>query len=408
MAALLPAEARRPHVRSNGYGAFYAHGRDPRGYASSIARYEAMDKIAQYAAFSGVDPGPTNVAPSWEATGEIIAFIRNPEKFPMNRYVEWRPTDAMIGLYKVLDSAQGQRIVTDAEFDFPDGATRPEMQDNLIQFYDVPFTTNRKWYGYTLGDLTSKNQNWNVHSAMAAVTMQQAMTNRTNRFVGMMETVSNWGANAADANTLNAGAGFWDQANTINYAIRKTVNAVLLAIKRATGGMVSARDLRMVIGESAAPAIGQSKELADYVKNSYWSKFGIEGDIYGGDSSRSALARYNIPPELYGVETVLEDATIVTTPKGVTATPSFCKDGNSVCICAKIKGLPGDQVGTFAVPNFSTFQWYGYGGPLQVKTFNEPINERTLGGCEENFCEAMPAPASGFLITNILSTGSTH
>lgn len=408
--ALLPATAKRPaHVRSTaGYGAFYRHGTNPGLHHASYAHYEAVDKIAQYAAFQGVDPGPTNAQPSWEATGQIIAFLRNPAKFPINRYVQWRPTDTMIGLYKVLDSAQAYRIATDAEFDFPDGSERPQQQDNLIQSYDVPFTTNRKWYGCTIGNLTAKNQPWPVTAAMNQVNMQQAMTNRANRFVGMMETTANWGANTADANTLNGGAGFWDQADTVNYAIRKTVNAALLAIKRATGGMVSASELRMVIGETAAPAIGQSKELADYVKNSYWSKFGIQGDIFGGDASRRGLAQYNIPPELYGVETVLEDTTIVTTPKGVTSTPSFIKDGNSVVICAKIQGLPGDQVGTFAVDNFSTFQWFGFGGPMQVKTFQEPINERTLSGCEENFCEAMPAPVSGFLITNILSTGSSH
>ena len=392
---------KNPIRRPNGYGSYVAHHRSTGAHTASYDAYERMS--AQYAAATFVDPGPTNTfMPSWDATGQTIVFLRDPFKFPIRRYAYWRPTDAMVGLYKVLDSTQAYRVVSDAEYDFPDGAERPVQNDNLMGFYDVPFKTNRKWYGWALGDLTRKNCPWQIEAAQSAVTMTQATVNRTNRFVGMMETPTNWGANTADCNVLNAGAGFVDQADTNNYAIRKMVNAVVLAIKRATFGMVRAKDIRMVIGPVAAQLMGQSKEMADYVKNSYWGKAALEGDIFG------YIQEFNLPPKLYGVEVVVEDSEIVTSPKGATTAQQFIKDSNIINFAAMVQGLPGDQVGSFAVPNFSTMQWFGYGGEMQVKTFSDQINERVVGGVEENFVEAMPASQSGYCVTNALSIGSTH
>jgi hypothetical protein len=398
-----PSRILRPPTRPGGYGRITAPHHNQAAFDRQVAAYERLD--AQYAAPTFVDPGPTNTdMPSWEATGTIVAFIRDPSKFPMRRYVYWRPSDRLIGLYKVMDFNQAARIVTDAEYDWPDGMERPEGQDNLMGWYDVPFKMNRKWYGWTLGNLTIENCPWQIEAAQGAQTMQQAMTNRCNRFCGMMENPTNWGANTADANVLNNGAGYWDTADTVNYAIRKTINAVVVAIKRATNGMVGAKDLRCVIGAGAAPAIGQSKEMADYVKQAYSdSKAAIQGDIYG------SLQEFNIPPKLYGVETVIEDSTIVTSQKGAsTVTQGFIKDGNSVVITAMVQGMPGDQVGSFAVPNFSTMQWMGYGGELQSQVFQDARNERVTGGCKEIFIETMPAPVSGYLITNVLSTGPIH
>src|SRR5262245_57125273 len=75
------------------------------------ARINWDRRIAQYVA--QVEPSPTNTyPPSWDATGQVITFIRNADKFPLNSYCTYRPATTMQGLYLYLDGDQGARVVS--------------------------------------------------------------------------------------------------------------------------------------------------------------------------------------------------------------------------------------------------------------------------------------------------------
>jgi hypothetical protein len=357
-------------------------------------------RIAQYV--TEVEPSPTNTyPPSWDATGQIIAFVRDPNKFMLNNYCEFRPATMMQGLYLYLDGDQAARVPADGEYDFADGARRPEGQDELAQFRFAPYFCNRKNYPYTLGNMTRAQCPWNLEAAQAAFAMQKAITLRTWRVVTMLETPANWLGNTGDMNVINGNSGYIDTADTTNLAIRKMVNQVVLDIQLGTNGMVTENDLRQVMSPTVAAAAGQSHEMADYVKSSVWAKSTLEGNLFNRNRP------YNLPPVLYGVETVVENAVRVSSRKGAaTVAKGFIKDSvtPSVVFCAKIKGLPGDQVGPFPTPNFSTFQIFHYGGLLKLVTWTDTRNERLEGWCEEVFDEKIVAPLAGYLVTSPLST----
>jgi hypothetical protein len=365
------------------------------------APHEPLDprRVAQYV--TQVEPGPTNTyPPSWDATGQIITFIRDPNMFALNDYCKFRPATAMQGLYLYLDGDQGARVTNDAQFDWADGAERPKGQDQLAQFRYVPYICQRKDYPWVLGNLTLEQCPWQLQAAQGALVMQQAMTLRTMRVVAMLESAANWGDNTDDANDLNDGAGTWDLADTGNYAIRKTFNGVVLAVNESTNGMVKSRQLRCVVGPDLAKAMGESKEMADYIKNTPYAYEALKGKLAADNPN----TEYNLPPVVYGVQIVIEDAVKVTSPKGATTvSKGRVKDRNSAVFGSMIDGLPGDQVGQFPTPNFSTFQIFHHGGLLKSMTWNDVRNERVEGHVTETFVEAMVAPAAGYLVTNTLS-----
>lgn len=356
-------------------------------------------RIVQYT--TQVEPSPTNTyPPSWDATGQVIAFIRNPNAFRLNEYCKFRPATTMQGLYLYLDGNQGARVVSEAEFDWADGNERPKGHDQLAEFRFMPYICQRKDYPYTVGNLTRKQCPWQLEAAQAAMSMQIAMTLRTMRVMTLLETAANWGDMTDDANDINGGNGPWDGADTNNYAIRKTFNAVVLKVNESTNGMVKSSQLRCVIAPDTAKAMGESKEMADYVKNSYWARDTLEGKLAGSNPN----LEYNLPPICYGVQIVVEDAVKVTSRKGAaTVAKSRVKNANSAVFCSMVDGLPGDQVGQFPVPNFSTFQVFHYEGLLRVQSFEDTVNERLSGHVVENFTEAMVAPGAGFLVDNVLS-----
>lgn len=357
--------------------------------------------IAQYA---DVEPGPTNTyPPSWDAAAQLILFIRNPANFALNEYCKFRQAATMQGLYLVIDGDQAARIASEAEFDWADGSRRPEGQDQLLQFRFEPYICQRKDYPYTVGNLTRRQCPWPLEAAQAAMVMQQAMTLRTMRVMTLLELNTNWVSGSvthyADANDLNDGSGPYDTADTTNYAIRKATNEVVLRINRDTNAMVRGRQLRRVLAPDLAKAMGESKEMADYVKNSVWAKETLQGKLAGENPN----AEYNLPPIVYGVQVVVEDAVKVTSRKGATLAKSRVKAAASEVFCAVIDGLPGDQVGPVPVPNFSTFQIFHYDGLLKMMTWDDVRNERMEGHCTEIFTEKMVAPQSGFLVENCLS-----
>jgi hypothetical protein len=364
------------------------------------------------------EPSPTNVyVPSLDATGQIIAFIRNPDQFRFNRYVAYRKASKMVGLYMVYDRDNPARIVTEAEYAFPDGAVRPDGFENLDGFDLREYRTRRFDIPFTVGNLTRAQASWDIVAAQAAGRLQQWATLFTNSVVSLLETAANWGGvHVADANTLNGNAGFWDTGDTASNPIQKTIYAAVEAIRSDTNSMVSLKDLKMILGVSAARRIRTSREITDYIKGSPDATAQIRGEVDNPNVD------FGLPAKLYGIELVVEDAVRVTSRKTATgfnnATRTFIKEPQSAIIVSKQDGLPGDQVGDFPTPNFSTFQVFYYvgdgpesgeaakqgpSGLYTVETFADSRNLRLDGHVVTNFDRRLVAPESGYLIQNILS-----
>jgi acid phosphatase family membrane protein YuiD len=362
-----------------------------------------------------VEPGATNTyVPSWDATGQIVAYVRNPKKFRINSYVAYRPANKMVGLYMVYDKDNPARVVSEEEFNWPDGAVRPEGNNNLDGFDLKEYRTFRKDIPFSVGNLTRQQATWDIVAAQAAGRMMQYMTLTTWNVVKFLETAANWPAShVATADALSGGFGFWDTSDTNLNAIQKTIYAAVEQIMLDTNAMVSMDELRMVIGVQAARKIRYAKEVLDYIKQSPMALAQVRGELPNQN------VEFGLPAKLFGMDLIVENAVRVSSRKNAagTSTKAFIKDPNTAVILSKQDGLPGDQVGDFPTPNFSTFQVFYYtgdgnkneeksGGPsglYTVETFEDTRNKRLDGHVVTNFGDKMVAGESGFLITNILS-----
>ena len=356
----------------------------------------------------------TSVFPSFsngivpQATGYAISYIRNPAKYKLNRYAQMIEAPGTVGIYYVIDRDTPVRVVADADFArWVDGSERPTQNENNLQFTIANFTTIRRNHGTMLGNQAVEmgSRGWKIREHHVGALARQEITNRTRRVITAMETVSNWGNNTADANALNQGAGTWDKASddpaSANYnAIQKSVMEAVRRIVIATRGAVEFADLMLLVSPGCAMAMGNSAEMHNYLKSGPFSYPRLK------DQEKDFADRWGVPPKLYGLEVVVEDAVVVTdrpTSGGGVGTSAstnatFIKSDTSACIVSRVGGLDGP----YGTPNFSTVQIYWWEYLASIFSFEDRENQRLKLHCTSQYLEILAAPESGFLLTNVL------
>jgi len=338
-----------------------------------------------------------------EATGQVIAYVRKPEQFKLNKYVQLVPAPKTVGVFAKFGRDSFVRVNSDAEFAWQDGDERPKGHYHQVPFEWTEFRTFRRAYPWTLGDETIEGSTGSlpikqVYQAMAA---SIAMTNRTNRVITLLQTAGNWGSNTAAANTLNGGAGIWptgsDDPTSPNYdAIYKSLVAAAQAIHLATNAVVQPTDLVTIISPSLAKSISSAPELQNYVRE---SPFAAQFVKEGFDPQYQL---WGVPQTYRGFKIVVEDAPIVAEralASGVEATTNrtYIKNDTTAVMVAR----PGSLDGVYGAPSFSTVQIYHHGGLMEVEERNDNWNRRTEGSVSENYKEVLASNISGYLITNV-------
>ncbi len=340
-----------------------------------------------------------------QATGMVIGYIREPENFPVNSYVQLVESPETTGLYAQVDRDTPARVVTDDEFAWEDGSDRPNTPYNQLTFNFQQFRTRRRDYPFRLGmqAIRMAENTWKPLESHVGMASQQAMTNRTYRVSTLMETVSNWGNNTSDANTLNNGGGTWDKASddptSANYnAIKNSISQVQINIGLATNNVVKRKDLRTVISPNLAKAIGNSPEIHNYVKYGPFAKDSIQGDLFEA---------VGVPKVLYGMELVIEDAVRVSdrpqygygTQTQVSSQRAYIKSDSTAWVLTRQGGIDGLYMGE----SFSTVQLYWFQYLMAVEVFADPENQVVRGHVVEQYDVQLPAPESGWLITTTLA-----
>lgn len=344
-----------------------------------------------------------------QATGQVIQYIRNPKEFTINEYAQYIEAPAPVFTYPYVDPDQPVRIVNEAEFAWEDGAPRPSGNANLLSYQWIPGRCFRRSYPWTLGDqaieTTKKFSKMDPAAQQAGVVAAQAMTNRTNRVVSLMQTAGNWSSNTSNSTALGAGSNAWSNASddptqTSNYlTIRKALLGAAKIINLATNGMVRIRDLRLVVSPGLAIMMADTAEIYNYIKNSPYSFPAQKGE------DRNMSEDWGLPPKLYGFEVHVEDSPIVNLYANSAGTVAnigasgrhYCMADTSAVILTRIGGVKG----SYGAPSFSTLQIYFYKNQMSVFTFNDTFNQREQGFVDEQFLEVLAAPASGYLITGI-------
>jgi hypothetical protein len=364
-------------------------------------------------------PGSYNTwVPSWEATGQVIALIRNPSKFSINNYVAFRPANKQVGLYLEFDLDHPARSLSLEQMMWPDGAERPSGEHNLAGFEYKEYRTFRKDLAVTLGNLTLAQTDWPILAYNSGVIMQQGMTALTRQTLGVLDTTSNYGTNTDTAVNLGSGAGKFELANTIagdaNYLnIKKVFNNVAIKILLASNSMVRKENLWCVLSPDAARIMSQAHEIVDYLKQSPYAMAQVRGDL----PNRNIL--FGLPEMLYGINLQVEDAMYVSSQKGATVVRTFAKAQDGLIFVSKMDELPGDQVGDVPVPNFSSYQVFYYSenmkdapaaargngrGLLTVETWEDVRNKRTEAHVTWNTAEKFVAPTTAFYVQDAFSS----
>lgn len=345
------------------------------------------------------------------ATGQLIAYVRNPDSYAVNKYVQLIRTEKRVFVwYKVHRDDMGQRVVTDSEWVWEDGADRPRNAANSLRFDNVESQTIRRNYDFVIGWEALEQADVNLLLAHTLMARNQRMTNFSKRAVALLETVANWGGNTADANVLNGGKGKWDlahsdPANAGGLAIKRSLDAAAEQILLATNNSVNWHEdaPRLLISPRLAQKMSQTDEIHSYIRESPDAKGQLTGRIKGQNS------RWGLPDQLYGFEVCIEDASHVTErPQadgdhalmtGAPAPRRFIKSDDSAVILTRVGGIDG-QLGA---PNFSTLQTYYYKKEVSLETEDDNWNRLTKGAVTENQREVLAAPESGFLITDVLT-----
>lgn len=340
-----------------------------------------------------------------QATGQVISYVRSPSEFRLNKYVQYLQTPQPVGVYARVSRDDAARVVTDNDWIWADGADRPAGEWNNLRFQWVEFSVKRRAYPFRIGDMALKSakKSWDPLKYHTNLVASQAMINRTNRVMTLVQTASNWESNTDSANALSGGAGPWhtasDQPSDPHYnAIRRSLFEAARRINLATNAVVAAKDLVVVISPELAIAMGNSAEIHNYLKHGPFSKAQLEG---GENSNRE----WGLPPDLYGFELIVEDTPYVSsrpaaadTASSESGTRQYAKDATSAVILSRKGGINGN----YGAPSFSTLQMYFYEWEMAVFAWNDPRNLRTEGSVVDAFAEVLAAPQAGFLISGCM------
>lgn len=354
-----------------------------------------------------------------QATGQVISFIRTPESFGLNGYVQYVPTKVPIGAYYLMGRDLPARIPANAgtpaggSTDFSawaDGSSRKEMgRFNKALFQIKQFVVARRNKATELGWMTrdaADEGGAKLISYYASALAQQMMTERTNLVLNLLLTSSNWPTNHSQSVTsLNGNKGTWDVASddpmSPNYnAIMQTINNAVKQIVLDTNGQVTEKDLVLVIDPPTAIKMRAAPELTNYIRE---NPVAYE-TVYG--SKENWNRRWGLPPMIYGVKLIIEDAAVVDQMDNSTATEAtgnrnFLMPRIASTPSALLVSRPGGLDGNFGAPSYSTVQIYHYDGLLKVEAYDDPEDELTRIHVSESIATVLPAGWAGMLITGV-------
>lgn len=347
---------------------------------------------------AAIFPGQMNTfIPSHEESGRLtVDFSRNPSKFALNKYTQLVPIEKPEGYYLKMTLEERGRILSTTllENQWADGNDAPTGAEGKESFEFIAFRAQRYAYAFQLGDLSVQNASWDILSQHADIKAQQAMTGRTVAALTELTNSSNYDTSHAKTAT-QTGGGTWDAATTANMYIKKSINYGVNQILQDTLAVVGPEDLYLVINPTCAKKMGESQEIADFVKGSPFALAYIKGDIEG---SSPVNRRFGLPETYAGVNIVVEDAVKVTSRKGATRATSYALGDTTAFITAR----PGSLIGSYGGPSFSTCTIFCVkGDELAVETMRDTNNRRVTGRVIDHFKAVVTSSISGFLYSTV-------
>ena len=331
--------------------------------------------------------GYNTFVPNTQATNNlIIDFARNVDDFKVNKYCQTIKVSENVGLFTRMTNEVCARFINTNDSVWADAAERPLGWQNYESFANETYKTIRRTFPVTLGYLTTEQASWDMFAQYQNILGRQAMTARSSIVV---DTLTNAAAyDASHIIDVTTDFGPWNTSITADNWIKKTIYSAVNTIMQDTLGAVQQKDLILVISPETAAEIMTSQEITDYVKGSpdAWSM--SKGTLESGP--------YGLPPTLYGMNVVIEDAVKVTSKKGAARVTDWVFPKGSAVICARPGGITAPQG-----PSFSTVALFAK-EEMTAERYDDAKNRRTILAVTEDYCAQLIAPVSGVLLTNLL------
>ena len=360
-----------------------------------------------------VAPGPnTGYIPNWEATGQILGFIRDPNRFKFNRYCRFRPSGKEIAVYLKLNSADANRAYNSNGMLWAENTNRPFDASQLVRSEFLDYRCKRRVEStFALGRLTTQQSVWPVMEAQMKANMNIAMLNLTTRLIdNIVDNSSAW-SGYTDTCTNLAG-GKIDAGTASAPYFKKLCNAVALLVQQNTSSVLQPGELKCIMGPEAASKLSATQEVHAYLQQSPWSKDQIEGKMPGWSAQM-----YGLPPMMYNVEIIVEDAYSVTSQKDdATTTKGFIKNSDKITFVYVQTGNEtpvsmGDYTNSYDSSAIQIYHYAGDGNPnvgtpmglVTVEQRDDPWNRLVEVSTTSHMVEALPVPEAGYLVTDVLT-----
>ena len=349
-----------------------------------------------------VRPGAVNTyVRNHEATGNlIVSFSRNPNKFPLAKYAQYREVKKTSGLYLRIKAEECARIINAnlEDYVWPDGndaPIRPEMEEFRYEDY----RTKRYAYPWQLGWKARDEADWPVTNVNQAIIAQKAMTGRTLKVLTALQTTGNWDAtHIATVSAIETNTGNWEDSTSARQDIKRSITYAVELINKDTFGVVELEDLQLVMNPKTARRVGTSQEIIDFVKQQPSAPQILDG------TSQWLLEQYGLPARLYGVPIVIENTVRVSTRAGAASTTKSypLADGEAFILArpGSIKSAAGEG------PTFSTITVFLKEEMTQEQK-DDPDNRRVNGRVVDDFDAVMTAPVSGFWFRSTITADSS-
>lgn len=343
-----------------------------------------------------------------KANGQVIANARDPKKYRVNKYTRAIKVEEALFVYYYIHPDDFVRTPATKSSVWYDGQERPEISGQRIRHKTREGQCIRYFEDFQIGWETLKRADYNVLLGNTRAVENKVMIDWTNEVITLGEDPTQWSGNTADASDLAGGAP-WDTGTpehpTIKMSLLEIAERITLNTNGIAGDFENEDDvkLKIVLGVGAARKMATTPEIHAVYKESTFAERLV------GKLAANPNAIYGLPKMLYGFEVVVETAIQVTeNPQldgdlalttGSPAPRRFCKDSNSAIIVSNNGSVDGE----IGAPNYETFQRFYKDQEILLETEDQSWHKRTRGGATRHGTTHLVAPATGFLVTNILT-----
>ena len=337
----------------------------------------------------GIGGGLNTFVPTFSAaTGQIqVEFTRSVNRFPITQYSQIVPVQQMSGYYLKIDEEETARVVNTQDLQWPLGEDRPTGINSDLDW--TQFTTQRFQSSFAIPQETARQAAWDVVATHARIQAAKMMTLRSYRMATLLTTAGNWtsGTNYfANGSALVSGASI-----ASGDGVQTLIRAAIEKIVQNTVGVVSSKDIILIVNPTTARIMATNDGVREYVKNTPHALNFLKGD--------DTFAAYGLPQTLFGLGGVVVDDTVrVTTRKGNSSPSRGFFYGDSSAPGMVFVSRPGGLVGNEG-PSFSTATVFAY-EDMTVETLDDPWNRRVRGSVTDNSAVVLTAPLSGLYIAD--------